>query len=106
MKHRQTWNRLIGPRAAEHPSVAPEVLETVPRRVNLSAVLSGAADAAFESGYGYGYGGGASHGLFALAQLLGELGATLPEALAGLEREYAAGLRQGRALRRGRGGRK
>ncbi|MDX9736012.1 MAG: hypothetical protein RBU36_17920 [Thermoanaerobaculia bacterium] len=97
---RRTWNRLVGSRAAGHPPVAPEVLETVPRRVNLSAVLSSAADAAFESGYGYGSGSDASHGIVALAQLLGELGAAFPEALAGLEREYAAGLRQGRANRR------
>ena len=101
---RRTWNQLVGARAAEHPPAAPEVLETVPRRVNLSAVLTCAADAAFESGYGYGSGGDASHGIFALAQLLCELGAAPHEALAGLEREYAAGLRQGRANRR-RGGR-
>lgn len=97
---RPTWHRIIGARAAEHPPVAPALLVEAPQKLDISSLVSAAADAAFDAGFGYGAGGDASHGLSALAGLLASAGASLSEALAGLEREYRAGLRQGRALRR------
>lgn len=103
---RPTWHRMIGARAAEHPPVAPALLVDPPVRVSLPRLVTAAADVAFDTAYGYGAGGDASHGLMSLAGLLADVGCIPQEALAGLEREYAAGLKQGRAYRRrSRGGR-
>ena len=97
---RPTWNQTIGGRAAEHPRVAPALVAETPEKVSIPSLVSAAADAAFDAGYGYGAGGDASHGISSLADLLTHLGCSWQEALAGLEREYAAGLKQGRAVRR------